>query len=110
VSGDAAGRPAGEVTVADAPQSNRYEARIDGDLAGFAAYLRTPELIAFVHTEVEDAYEGRGVGSALVRGALDDARAKGLRVAAICPFVAGWIERHPAYQGLGYEPASRVSD
>jgi predicted GNAT family acetyltransferase len=99
----------GELTVADAPEQNRYEARIGGDLAGFAAYLRAPEVIAFVHTEVNDAYEGRGVGSSLARTALDEARAQGLRVVAICPFIAGWIDRHPAYRDLLDEPTSDVS-
>jgi predicted GNAT family acetyltransferase len=105
-----AGGPAGKVTVTDAPQAHRYEARSGDDLAGFATYLRAPQLIAFVHTEVEDAYEGHGVGSALARAALDEARAQDLRVVAICPFIVGWIERHPEYQDLSYEPASRVTD
>ncbi|MFC4033727.1 GNAT family N-acetyltransferase [Streptomyces polygonati] len=100
----------GEVTVTDAPQEQRYEGTIGDHLAGFAAYLRTPEVIAFIHTEVEDAYEGHGVGSSLARGALDDARAQGLRVVAVCPFFTGWIERHPDYQDLTYEPTSRVKD
>jgi predicted GNAT family acetyltransferase len=106
----AAREQTGELTVADASEDHRYEARIGDGLAGYAAYLRTPQLIAFVHTEVDDAYEGRGVGSALARTALDEARAQGLRVAAICPFIAGWIDRHPDYQDLLYESTSDVSD
>jgi predicted GNAT family acetyltransferase len=103
-------KAAGELTVADASEAHRYEARIGDGLAGYAAYLRTPQLIAFVHTEVDDAYEGRGVGSALARTALDEARAQGLRVVAVCPFIAGWIDRHPDYQDLLYETTSDVSD
>ena len=99
-----------DLTVTDAPAERRYEARSGGELAGVAVYLRSSELIAFLHTEVEDAYEGRGVGSALARTALDDARAQGLRVLAICPFIDGWITKHPAYEDLRYESTSRVTD
>jgi len=99
-----------DVTVTDDPEHRRYVAREGDDLAGVAVYLRSPELIAFLHTEVEDAYGGRGVGSALARAALDDARAQGLRVLAICPFIDGWITKHPDYEDLRYESASRVSD
>jgi predicted GNAT family acetyltransferase len=102
--------PDGTVTVADAPDARRYEARIDGELAGFATYMRTPDMIVFVHTEVESAHEGRGVGSTLARTALDEARELGLRVVALCPFVDGWIKRHPEYEDLRFEPASRVAD
>ncbi|WP_051951055.1 GNAT family N-acetyltransferase [Actinacidiphila yeochonensis] len=98
------------VVVADVPAAHRYEARSDGGLAGFASYLRTPELDVFVHTEVEDAYAGRGVGSALARTALDEARASGRLVLAVCPFIDAWITRHPEYEDLRYEPASRVAD
>ncbi|MFI9725961.1 GNAT family N-acetyltransferase [Streptomyces sp. NPDC052092] len=100
------------VEVSDAPEANRYEARVDGEFkpAGIAQYIRTAELIAFVHTEVEPRYEGRGVGSALARTALDEARAAELRVLATCPFFAGWIARHPEYQDLLYQSRSQVSD
>ena len=101
---------AGDVTVTDAPQEKRYEARIGDDVAGVAVYLRTGDMIAFLHTEVKDAYEGRGVGSALARTALDAARAEGLHVLAICPFFEGWIGKHPEYADLQYEPRSSVSD
>ncbi|MET9219831.1 GNAT family N-acetyltransferase [Streptomyces sp. NPDC088197] len=107
---DGAASVHGDVTVTDAPESKRYEARIGDDIAGVAAYLRTPDMIAFIHTEVKDAYEGRGVGSALARTALDAARAQGLRVLAICPFFEGWLGKHPEYADLLYVPASNVSD
>jgi predicted GNAT family acetyltransferase len=100
----------GEVVVTDAPEARRYEAHIDGCLAGVLAYMRTPDMIALVHTEVDEAYEGRGVGSALARTALDAAREDGLQVVVICPFVERWIARHPEYEDLRYEPASKVTD
>lgn len=57
-------------------------------------------MISFTHTAVPDAFEGQGVGSALARTALDQARADGLAVVAPCSFIAGWIDRHPAYADL----------
>lgn len=96
--------------VTDVPAANRFEARVGGDLAGFARYLRGRELIAFLHTEVDPAYAGQGIGAALARGGLETARAAGLRVVAVCPFIAEWMNRHPEYQALAYENRSRVTD
>ena len=80
---------------------HRYEAHIGGELAGFAAYQLTDRLVIFTHTEVEDAFEGQGVGSALARYALDDVRSEGThRVLPLCPFIKGWIAKHPDYTGL----------
>ena len=89
------------VTVQDNPEASRYEARDDsGVVAGFAEYERHDDRIVFTHTEVDDAFEGRGVGGALVRGALDDVRTTALRVVATCPFVKAWIGKHPDYADL----------
>jgi predicted GNAT family acetyltransferase len=82
------------VDVTDAPGERRYEARIDGELAGIAEYRPSEHLVTFVHTEVMSAFEGKGVGSALVRGALDDVRAQGKKVRAVCPFVKRFVEKH----------------
>jgi len=80
---------------------NRYEALVDGQLAGIAVYDLGADAIVFLHTEVADAYEGQGVGSALARGALDDVRAKDERdVVPLCPFIKSWIDKHPDYQEL----------
>ncbi|KEF19191.1 acetyltransferase [Streptomyces rimosus] len=98
------------MAVTDDRAAHRFEARLGGELAGVAAYLRAEGLLALVHTEVDPVYEGNGVGSALTRHALDTARADGLRVLAVCPFVAGWMERHPEYRDLAYENRSRVTD
>ncbi|MHA6620748.1 GNAT family N-acetyltransferase [Pseudonocardia sp. DLS-67] len=85
--------------VTDAPEQHRYEARIDGELAGFAEYRASDRIVTFVHTQVMPDFEGKGVGSALVRGALDDVRAHGRKVRAVCPFVKGYVERHPDEYG-----------
>ena len=80
---------------------NRYEARVDGKLVGFAEYIPMTGLSIFSHTEVFPEYEGQGVGSALARYALDDIRTEGNRqVQPLCPFIKTWIDRHPKYQHL----------
>jgi len=94
-----------EINVADAPENSRYEARIGGELAGFADYVLREGRIVFTHTEVDDAFEGQGVGSALARGALDDVRRSGDRdVVAMCSFIKGWIDKHPDYADLVADP------
>ena len=90
-----------EVVVTDNPGESRYEAHVEGELAGIAEYHLTKSSIVFTHTEVFDGYEGKGVGSTLARHALDDVRAKGGRdVVPVCPFINGWIDDRPDYADL----------
>ena len=90
-----------QVTVRDDAEQSRFEVVDEsGVVAGFAAYRRYPDRIVFTHTVVDDAFEGRGVGSTLVRAALDAVRDEGLRVVPQCPFVRSYIERHPEYADL----------
>ena len=89
-----------DAVVADNPERQRYEVTVDGALAGFAQYRARPGLIAFIHTEIDDAFEGRGLGGRLVSFALDDARRQGLEVLPFCPFVESYIQRHPEYVEL----------
>lgn len=90
-----------EITLADNPDQNRYEARIGGVLAGFSVYRLTTDQITFVHTEVDPKFEGKGVGSAIARYALDDVQTTGGRsVLPECPFIQAWIDRHPDYRSL----------
>jgi uncharacterized protein len=89
-----------EPTVTDVPEDSRYEIR-DGDRRlGLAAYVRRGDQVVFTHTEVDPDAGRPGLGSTLVRAALDDVRSKGGTVVAQCSFVRGWIERHPEYQDL----------
>jgi len=82
-------------TVADADAAQRYEAHVDGQLAGFLDYVLKHGRIALIHTEVLPAYRGQGIADLLARFALDDARRQGLRVIATCPYVRAYVERHP---------------
>ena len=101
-----------EIEVRKNEAAHRYEAFIDRDRVGFAEYQLTDQLVVFTHTEVEDRCEGMGVGSALARAALDDVRAAGDRkVLPLCPFIKGWIGKHPEYADLVYgSPASTAKD
>jgi predicted GNAT family acetyltransferase len=89
-----------EPRVVDVPERQRYELILDGDVAGFVTYHRAPGGITFMHTQIEDAYEGHGLGGTLAAAALDDARAKGLRVKPVCPFIQKYIEEHTEYADL----------
>jgi predicted GNAT family acetyltransferase len=89
-----------QVVVTDAAERNRFVATIDGEQAGFIVYRLRPGLIALIHTEVEERFEGHGVGGKLARFALDQARAQGLQVLPFCPFVNAWLKRHPEYTDL----------
>jgi uncharacterized protein len=90
-----------DVTVTHNADESRYEAHLGGELAGFAEYRLTDELVVLSHTEVDPAFEGKGVGSTLARWALDDVRDEGRRkVMPLCPFIKKWIVKHPEYKTL----------
>jgi predicted GNAT family acetyltransferase len=101
-----------DVETSHNPSAHRYEAHLDGELAGFAEYQLTDTLVIFTHTEVDPRFEGKGVGSALARFALDDVRAAGThRVLPLCPFIKSWIGRHPEYDALVHGlPQSTATD
>ena len=86
--------------VRDNPAELRYEAVVGGEVIGEIRYRTEPGLVVLVHTEVEPAHEGAGVGTSLVEQALDDIRSRGLHVAPLCPFVAEYIRGHPEYADL----------
>ena len=85
--------------VINNPNLGRYELAVEGQIAA-AYYHRSNDVVTFDHTEVPPELGGKGIGSKLVKGALDQVRADGLKVVAECPFVKGWIEKHPDYRDL----------
>jgi uncharacterized protein len=88
-------------TVVNNESTGRYELRADGGVLGFAAYrMRHDGAVVFTHTEIDEAHEGRGLGTRLARGALEDVRAAGRTVVPRCPFIKGYIDRHPEFQDL----------
>ena len=81
-------------------EGSRFEIRVDGETAGFAAYHRRPGVIAFVHTEIDPRFEGQGLASQLIKTALSRARAEGAAVLPFCPFVRSYIAGHSDYLDL----------
>jgi predicted GNAT family acetyltransferase len=79
---------------------SRYEISLDGRLVGFADYRADGYTIVFPHTEIEPSMRNEGLGAELVRGALDDVRARGGTVVAQCWYVAEFIDQHPRYADL----------
>lgn len=80
--------------VTDRAEEHRYEISVDGKLAGFIDYHDNGQRRALNHTEIDSAYEGKGLASTIARAALDDVRAKGKVVLPFCPFVRSYIDKH----------------
>jgi predicted GNAT family acetyltransferase len=85
------GRP---VEFARDDGNGRYTGTVEGRVAAAAEFTPATRLVVFTHTETDPAFEGQGVASQLVRWALDDVRARGLRVVPVCPFVQDFLRRH----------------
>ncbi|MFC6082348.1 GNAT family N-acetyltransferase [Sphaerisporangium aureirubrum] len=96
------------VEVAENHDARRYEITVDGRLAGFVQYRRRPGQLVFTHTEIGDEYEGKGLGSRLIGAALDAARAAGVSVVPVCPFVSRFVEHHPEYRDVLAEEAEEA--
>ncbi|MEF2279500.1 GNAT family N-acetyltransferase [Deinococcus sp. YIM 134068] len=96
--------PDAQVTNNEA--ARRYEITQDGRVVGFAEYRPAGSAVMFTHTEIEEGHEGQGLGSTLVRAALDDARTQGRQVVPMCPFVANYIREHREYVDL-VQPGQR---
>lgn len=92
------------VTVAPDPGERRYTVSVEGQVAGFTQYAdRTAAGLVqrvFYHTEVDEAFGGRGLATILVKEALDDVRAQGKRIVGVCPLVAAYLKKHPEYSDI----------
>ena len=88
--------------VCDNPEANRYELAADGQTS-VLNYERRAGEITLIHTEVPEALRGHGIGESLVKGALDLARAEGLRIIVVCPFVRAYLRRHPTDGSVNHE-------
>lgn len=90
-----------DVTVEHCPDSKRYEAMLDGEVAGYISYELGDGVIDLQHTIVDDKFGGRGVGGALASGTINQIRDQGdLKIIPTCPFIKKWFARHPDYAGL----------
>jgi uncharacterized protein len=78
---------------------HRFELAVDGHVA-MSYYKIADGVVTFTHTEVPPELGGKGIGSKLIKGALDQVRADGLKVIAMCPFVKAYLEKHPDYADL----------
>ncbi len=96
---------AGDATVVDSFEQSRYEILLGGEVAGVLHYRRHGGTVELAHTEIDQAFEGRGLAGRLAAAALADARARATPVRVTCPFVAGYLERHPEYADI-VDPAT----
>ena len=91
------------MSVRDNAAALEYEITVDGEPAGTIRYTLDGDVVTLVHTEVEPRYEGHGVAAELVKGALDDIRARGKKVRPVCEYVRAYLERHDEYRDLVQE-------
>ncbi|BEP14914.1 GNAT family N-acetyltransferase [Acidothermaceae bacterium B102] len=92
------------IDVVDNPGRHQFEVRVDGALVGKAVYAVSGSRVIFLHTEVDPKVQGQGIAQELARQALDAVRASGRTVVPQCPFIAGYIRRHPDYADLVSPP------
>jgi predicted GNAT family acetyltransferase len=86
--------------IQDVPEESAYVVFVDGERAGKAVYVTRDGRRVFTHTEVDDPHTGSGVAASLVRHALDDMRAREMKIVPLCPFFRSYIARHPEYEDL----------
>ncbi|TCP56439.1 hypothetical protein EV191_101382 [Tamaricihabitans halophyticus] len=89
-----------EVRVVDNPEQSRFEIHLAEELAGRAEYRLRDNRVVFTHTEVDQAFAGKGLAGKLARQALDMVRAAGRQATPLCPFIADYIRKHPEYLDL----------
>jgi hypothetical protein len=99
----AATQSAAEPVITDNTAESRFEIHVGGERAGLVQYHipgHDPAVISFVHTEVDDRFQGMGLAGKLARAVLDSARERGFQVLPYCPYIKSWIAKHPDYVDL----------
>jgi uncharacterized protein len=86
--------------MADNPDDDRYEVRLDGEVVGRADYRLDGQRVVIAHTYIHPAHRGQGLGAQMVQYALDDIRRRGLDLVPACPFVSDYVAQHPEYADL----------
>jgi predicted GNAT family acetyltransferase len=86
-----------QISVRNVPEKSRYEAVINDEVVGLAAYTEDDRRVVFTHVEVTPAWQGKGIASGLVREAFDQVMASGKGIRPLCPFAVGYVKRHPEY-------------
>ena len=82
-------------SLVDNQEENRFELWVGDERAGTLEYSTLPEAVVLIHTEVDPAFEGKGLGSRFVHDVLADIRSRGLMVVPQCSFVRSYLRRHP---------------
>ena len=106
---DDAGEAEREPRILDNAEGERYEVWLGDERAGVIEYETTPDAVKLIHTEIAPAFEGHGLGSRVIAGALQDIRRRGLKLVPICPFVRAYLRRHPEEQDLVDRPCAPPS-
>jgi predicted GNAT family acetyltransferase len=89
-----------DLRIEDDPATSRYRLWLGDEFAAYGEYEDEPGRRIFTHTVVRPKFEGRGIGSRLAKFAVEDARAQGLRITPVCPFIRSWLERHHDYDSI----------
>lgn len=93
------------ISIARNEAASRWEIFVDGELAGFAEWADRTDRVIMAHTVIDKAFGGRGLGSKLVKFALEDLEARGAQLVPTCSFVASYVAQHPQYGHLIATPA-----
>ena len=91
-------------TVMVSKESDKFTIAVDGNSVGLTAYADEGNSRVFPHTEVDDAFEGRGLATIVIGEALAQTKAEGLRIVPMCPTVAAYVEKHPEYADIVDRP------
>jgi len=94
------------VTISKEP--HQFTISVDGKTVGLEAFAERDGQRVFYHTEIDDAFGGRGLGTVLIAEALAATRADGLRIVAVCPMVAGYVKKHPEFGDIVDRPTPEI--